>query len=219
MSEYLFDNQTEPLVFAGDSAPTPTPATPVTTRKGNKNMTIPRIELGKMYHLKWPRWKHEENSVVGMDYAAAHGYDSIDLDMQIDAQGVVWNTHWLRPMERDHFIDPEGKMPKGKRIDRMTTAEVQRLIARDNGHTFHMVPMAHRFKQATERGLKIAAEAKQNMDNNPHWTRAVFAQLRAESNAAHAKVVVSTLDSHAGWRELLNRARAEGFDTRRIHTP
>jgi hypothetical protein len=72
-----------------------------------------------------------ENSPAGIKFAAKNNYASIDLDMQITKDGVPVATHWSRPMKKDAFRDPLGKLNKNTKVSDMTLAEVMRLRNKD----------------------------------------------------------------------------------------
>lgn len=72
-----------------------------------------------------------ENSPAGIEFAAKHGYSSIDLDMQITRDGRVVATHWAQPMKKDHFFDPEHKLNPELKVSEMTLEEISRLRNQD----------------------------------------------------------------------------------------
>ena len=84
-----------------------------------------------IFHLKWPRRKHEENSPRGIREAARKGYARIDLDLSITKDGVVVGCHWPRPMIRDGFRDPKKQLKRTRTVASMTWAEVSRLRTKD----------------------------------------------------------------------------------------
>lgn len=83
------------------------------------------------FHLKWPHYKHEENSIRGAVYADRHGYRRIDLDLQLTADRVVVVTHWARPMRHDAFYDPRGRIRPQTPVSQLTWRQVKRLRTRD----------------------------------------------------------------------------------------
>jgi hypothetical protein len=213
VSEYLFDNPYLGLHFGGDSN-----ADEHTTGAEDlgdpPDMTIQPIKLGKVYHVPHGVPYHRENSRRGCVYAAHHGYDSIDLDMQIDRQLVMWNSHWERPLDKDGFTDPAGKVPPKRMFKNMTTDTVQRLVAHDNGLTYHIDTMGVRFRDCKELGLKVRAEAKPD----DRWTVEQFKELMRQAVAAgmHGRVVIATQPNDPAWRDRLRNARHAGFDTRKL---
>lgn len=220
----LFDNPALGLSFSGDGdnpiEPTETPEDPDnpdnptdTGTTGDVNMTIQRIELGKIYHVPHGTPYHRENSRQGCRYAAKHGYDSIDLDMQIDADDMEQNTHWERPLHQDGFVDPAHKIVRDARVIDLHSAQVARLVAEGE---YKIEPMPIMIPYAHSLGLKIRAEAK----GDQRWTVERFRKMRAYTG--NAKVVIATLDNYNpdgpfDWRDILRNARAAGFDTRRLY--
>lgn len=219
----LFDNPSLGLSFSGDgdnpvdnpddSEPDQPDNTDTGTVGDDINMTIQRINLGRVYHVPHGTPYHRENSRQGARYAAKHGYDSIDFDMQIDADDVEENTHWERPLKQDGFVDPMHKIVRDARVIDMHTAQVARLVAEGE---YRIEPMAVMIPFAHSLGLKIRAEAK----GDTRWTVERFRKMKAYSG--NAKVVIATLDNYNpdgpfDWRDILRNARAAGFDTRRLY--
>lgn len=210
MSEYLFDNPYLGLDFAGDGDG---PDEGNDDLGDDPNVTVTPVHLGKVYHIPHGVPYHRENSVQGINYAKKHGYDAIDLDMQIDKQGVFQNAHWERPLDKDGFVDPLGQIPRKRQIQNMLTEHVSRLVAHDNGTVYHIDTMGTQFKRCASLGLKVRAEAK----NDPeHWTLAAFKELKRQADSVRCTIVVATLDDYPEWREVLRRARHAGIDTRRL---
>lgn len=84
-----------------------------------------------VFHLGWPHFKHEENSVRGAVYADQHGYSKIDLDLQLTKDLVIVVTHWTRPMRRDRFYDPRRRIDADTPIEQLTWRQVKRLRTHD----------------------------------------------------------------------------------------
>jgi hypothetical protein len=99
-----------------------------------------------------------ENSPAGIKFAAKHGYKSIDLDMQITKDGVPVVTHWSKPLEKDGFYDPKGKIGKGKKVSDMTLAEVMRLRNKDGKSQIY--PLATMVQHLKKNGIAGDLEAK-----------------------------------------------------------
>lgn len=92
---------------------------------------------------------HTENSLRGIRRAAkarkqvrrivrgrlirrwVRRWDEIDLDVTMTADGVIVGNHWGRPLLKDGFIDPLGKISKQTRIHDLTWAQVKRLHTKD----------------------------------------------------------------------------------------
>jgi glycerophosphoryl diester phosphodiesterase len=98
----------------------------------------------KIYHLSWPFWKHVENSIRGIKNAARLGYDAIDLDILITADGVIVVCHWMRPLVRDDFIDTLNRIHVRAQVRNLTWAEVQRLRSKDDDYRIIRVEAALR---------------------------------------------------------------------------
>jgi hypothetical protein len=166
-----------------------------------------------IFHLKWPRMKHEENSNRGDREAARRGFDGIDHDWQKDADGVVWNTHWQDVFRRDGFHDPERKVGRGDRFRRLHARAIRRLRAVTRGHTFRIRTADEGIRHAAKVGLKVVyGEAKPGNV----WTIEDFAARKRVADAAGIRLVVMTMDNWPGWQRTLLAARAAGCVTRRI---
>lgn len=102
-----------------------------------------------IFHKKHRDPYHEENSLRGIIRAAkarrrirrivrgrsirswVRRWNEIDIDLTITKDGVVVGNHWGRPLLKDGFIDPLGKISKQARIHELTWDEVKRLHTRD----------------------------------------------------------------------------------------
>jgi hypothetical protein len=204
----MFDNPYLGLDFTGDN-PTPTPADTGNTGE-IVDTSIPTVHLGRTFHLVYPRMKHEENSRQGVAEALGKHYDSIDFDLNKDAQGIIQVTHWQRPLERDHFTDPEGKVAKNAEIRHMNSAVVARLRALTHGKIYKIEPASVLVPYANGKGLKGRLECKPGNK----WTVDDFRTMRQQFS--NHKNVIATMDNWSGWQETLKHARAAGWDTRRL---
>lgn len=74
---------------------------------------VRRIVRGRSIFRRVPRW------------------NEIDIDVTMTKDGVICGNHWGRPLLKDGFIDPLGKISKQTRIHELTWAQVQRLHTRD----------------------------------------------------------------------------------------
>lgn len=101
-----------------------------------------------------------ENSYAGIDYAAAHDYDEIDLDILITKDGVLVCTHWPRPLEHG-FYDPWRLIKKRTRVDQMTWKQVKRLRAKWNGKTFRIRTVADMLAHCKRKGVIPRLEPKE----------------------------------------------------------
>lgn len=215
----LFDDPALALKFSGDGdAGDTTPPDPGTDdgdtgQTGDDvNVTIQRIDLGRVYHVPHGTPYHRENSRQGIHYAHKHGFDSIDLDMQRGKQGTVFNTHWGTPLDKDGFVDPMHQIQRNARMVDLTDAQIMRLIAEGE---YRIDTMATQFQLCASLGLKVRAEAKPN--NAHYWTVGAFRALKATSDSVHCKTVIATLDTYPEWKQVLKNARAVGYDTRRLY--
>lgn len=118
--------------------------------------TVPRNRIGRIYHRLQP-FKHIENSLRGIRLAKRGGYDAIDLDMQITADGRVVGTHWGRPMILDGFRDPEHKIPRYTPVRRMTFAQARRLVTPGR---YRIQPIETLFAACARRRLVALIEPK-----------------------------------------------------------
>jgi len=94
-----------------------------------------------IFHKKHSVLYHTENSLRGIRAAAkmmrrvrgrlVHRWNEIDLDLTMTKDGVIVNSHWGRPLLKDGFIDPEGKIGKQARTHDLTWEEIHRLHTKD----------------------------------------------------------------------------------------
>jgi glycerophosphoryl diester phosphodiesterase len=139
-----------------------------------------RIRL-PAYHLKWPRMKHEENSLRGIKYAARHRWPMIDLDLLITKDGVVVNTHWDRPLVRDGFRDPLGQIGRDAQVRDLTWVQLSRLVAGRWPRRYHIQRVERVLHECARRGIVAGLEAK----DDPRFEQDdVWAQIRAAVDAA-----------------------------------
>ncbi len=146
----------------------------------------------------------KENSPAGINYAAAHGYDSIDLDIQVTKDNVPVATHWGQPMKQEDFYDPLGKLPKDTRVSEMTLAEVTRLRNRDGQSQIYTLDYM----------IKLLAAKKVNLSLEVKTSRLVklYPQITAELNAAGVKAYIK--GNADLYNAALTTARGYGYWTR-----
>lgn len=102
-----------------------------------------------IFHKKHGVPYHTENSLRGIRKAAAARkrvrrtvrgrsvfrrvprWNEIDIDVTMTSDGVVVGNHWGRPLLKDGFIDPLGKISKQTRIHELTWDQVSRLHTKD----------------------------------------------------------------------------------------
>jgi hypothetical protein len=162
---------------------------------------------------------HVENSIRGLNRAAAGGYDSIDLDWQLTEPdprcphcepgtcvGHPVNTHWLRPLVQDRFRDPRHLIGRYRRVDRMTIAEALRLNTPD-GYQIHTD--RRMFREAAERGLRVIAEVKHPGYANPE----VMRRFSAAAEETGCRMRVMKLSDGAKPLATMKAAKAVGRQT------
>jgi hypothetical protein len=168
----------------------------------------------EIFHLEWPRMKHEENSNRGDREAKRIGCVGIDHDWQKSANGTVYNTHWADVFTRDGFRDPAGVYGPGDKFHTLPDTAVRRLVATTNGKQYRIRTADDAIRHAAAIGLRIVyGEAKPGND----WTVADFRARRRTARQAGIRLVVMTMDSWPQWRRTLWRARLAGCRTRRLH--
>jgi glycerophosphoryl diester phosphodiesterase len=160
-----------------------------------------------IYHLQWPRMKHEENSIRGIRRAARAGYRWIDLDLQMTSDGVIVVTHWARPMRKDRFRDPLRRIYPGTPVSRLTWAQVRRLKTGDG----YRIPRI-------EAALRACAHYGIGAYLEPKGDR----RFREDAPWQHIAKVADDLGTHVRVRALsvnhlaLPPANRAGFETRVI---
>lgn len=171
-------------------------------------VTPPKSRPWRMFHLA--------------DYAKSDSFEGLreakregrvpDINLQIDADGVGWITHWARPL-RHGWSDPQKKIKSGTPIQLMTTAEVSRLV--NGGRKMHTV--AATLAEAERIGLtKVELDVKYNPQVLTPKGEALFARTKANARKHKVSVVVKTC---AGYRNdawafaVLSEARRLRFHT------
>lgn len=82
------------------------------------------IHIGhKPDHASYPAW----GGMEGIAMWAKLGVKAADIDVQCDAEGIVWCIHWGRPLQHG-FADPTGTLRRFAHIGTMTTAQVEGLV-------------------------------------------------------------------------------------------
>lgn len=171
---------------------------------------IPRTK-GQLYHVHKGTPYHVENSLRGVREAAKLGYVGIDLDANADACDVVWATHWGRPLLRDGFRDPLGRLSRFAQVHTLTSGEVARL--RTPGDPRYRIQTAGRLiKAARRRGLLVELEAK---SSPPLYGRRAWLNLAEELDGATKDnlLVKVLLDLGPNPENRLRAAHAAGFRT------
>lgn len=153
-----------------------------------------------IFHLKWPRWKHEENSLRGIAYAASHGYDWIDLDLQITSDGVIVVTHWARPMKRDAFLDPRRRITRNTSVSHLTWKQVQRLRTTDG---YRIVRVERALRACARHGIGAYVEAKADKRFERDWPwKHMCAVAEDVGCELQARSIRDLGGRDAGWRRM-----------------
>lgn len=155
-----------------------------------------------------------ENSLEGIDYAAAHGYKAIDIDTMVTKDGVLVGTHAWEPLSSGimgGFKDPQGKLKKDTRLSDMTLAEVRRLRHEDG---YRISTLEELIVHAKSKGINLIIEMKV-----PAQIEKQLPQVAAILNANNVKAGVTSRKDKAGYVHALAVARSLGFNTRMASSP
>ena len=168
---------------------------------------IPRTQ-GLIFHTAKGQPYHVGNSLRGLVIAKRRGFDGIDLDVNASSDDVIFATHWGRPMLRDGFRDPLGKLPRATDVHRMTATEVRRLRTADG---FQIRRVSTLIKGARRLGLSVEVEAK---PSPPLYEKRAWRNLADELNGDASGVLVKVLlDLGPNPQNRLRAAHAAGFRT------
>lgn len=167
----------------------------------------------RIFHLKWPHFKHEENSLRGIRKARRGGFDAIDIDILITKDNVIVGCHWAKPLQRDGFHDPKHKIRRDARVRALTWEQLRRLTTVDGFHVQRLDVLL----PACARNHEIAyLEPKADRRFEADWP---WQHIRGIAAACGAKVLVRTLRNMptpgAGVRRA-EAARRNGFKTNLI---
>jgi len=127
-------------------------------------MAWPRI-----YHLDWPRWKHEENSIQGIGLAKRLGFTGIDLDLLITKDSVIVVCHWHRPQLKDNFFDPHHRIAVRRAVEQLTWAELQTLRSKDHDHHYRIIRVERALAECARRRIKPVLEPKDDKRFEQDW--------------------------------------------------
>lgn len=167
-----------------------------------------RIPRRRVAHPHKGEPYHHVNSQRGVDRAARQGYKWIDLDCHTDRDGVLWITHWPRPLAHG-FTDPRGWTPRTQPIWLMPSRVVHRLVA--NPGRYRINKAKQLIRRALRRGLNVELELKSR------WiTKEQLADLRTYLQVAGLdpdRVQVKVGVWIPGHLPLLRRAHEAGFTT------
>lgn len=168
--------------------------------------------------FRWPRrilhfgmgHKRQENSLRGVAYAEHHGFDGVDFDLHVTADGVVVGLHDEDPYRFDKFSDPRGIIPNGTPIHALTWDQAQHLVS----------PDGYRIRRI-ETLLRACAQAHETAVLEPKTLRAgspaVWAHVVAYAAAVGCQVAAYALRSHHGVETMRNARRAGVRFTRIIN--
>lgn len=152
-----------------------------------------------------------ENSPAGIKFAAEHGYSSIDIDMQITKDGVPVATHWSKPLKKDGFYDPLGKIGKKTKVSEMTLAEVMRLRNKDGQSRIY--PVSSMVNTLKKYGMAASFEAKDDRRFGTDEVMGYLADLVAKSGI---KANLHSIDRGPRVVKILKAAQAHGFWARLV---
>lgn len=161
----------------------------------------------RIFHVKWPIWKHVENSLRGIRKASRFGYDAIDLDLLITKDGVIVVCHWDRPMLRDNFYDTAHRLSIHAMVRELTWDQIKRLRA--PGH-YRIMRVEHALAACARARIIAYLEPKDDPRFASDWP---WQHIRAVKARYHTRVRVRALPQNAA---ALPFARRAGFRTRRI---
>lgn len=147
-----------------------------------------------------------ENSPAGIKAAAQRGYACIDLDMQITKDGVPVCTHWSRPLQKDGFYDPMGKIGKKTKVSEMTLAEVMRLRNKDGQSRIY--PVATMIGELKKHGIAGDFEAK---DDNRFATDRIMGYLADLVRDAGITANLKSIRRGRRSDKILQKAQEHGF--------
>jgi glycerophosphoryl diester phosphodiesterase len=168
--------------------------------------TLPRRLIGRVFHLSWPRWKHEENSLRGAIYAHRHGYHAIDLDLQMTADGIIVVTHWSRPMRKDKFYDREHRLGRYRTVASMDWWQVRRLRTPD-GYSIRRVEAL--LRKCARLGIVALLEPKSDPRFRLDWPWLHIAQVAEDVGCT---VSVRALPENAAALPAARRAGIQAWE-------
>lgn len=173
------------------------------------------IATKNRYHVHGGQPYALENSFQGIDYAAKHGYDSIDIDVMVTKDGVLVGSHAWEPLKSGKmggFTDTAGKIKdKKRRISEMTLAEVRRLEHKDG---YRISTLEELIIHAKKKGVNLIIEMKV-----PKKIEKQLPQVAAWLNKYKVKAGITSRKDKAGYVQALKTARSLGFNTRMASSP
>lgn len=163
---------------------------------------------GSIFHIKARvAPKHVENSNRGDKRAKRAGKRGTDLDILITKDGRVVNTHWPRPLLRDGFRDPHGRIAKMARVRDLTWVQVSRLRAGRWPRRYRIRSIEAALAHCAKLGLVAVLEPK----GDPRFkSAAVWEHIAEVAEDVGCAVSVRALPENA---DALPYAKAAGFRT------
>lgn len=149
----------------------------------------------RIYHLEWPRMKHEENSLRGIRYAARHGFDAIDLDILITRDDVIIGCHWPHPMLKDGFRDPEHRIDPDVNVAHLTWEQVSRLVAGHRPRRYRIQRIERLLRACHKHGIIAYLEPKGDPRFELDWP---WQHIHNVAGDVGAHVLVRVQSEHDG---------------------
>jgi glycerophosphoryl diester phosphodiesterase len=169
-------------------------------------VTAPRrVPPRRFFHVAEGKPYHLEDSRRGVLTAIRNRFRWIDLDCQVTKDGIPIITHWGRPMERDGFRDPLGKIDPHRSVEELTWEQVSRLRTRDGYRIWRADDLCN---LAIKCGLRVELELKTDAITERHLQ--VLRAALTKPKRVQVKTL-SNLPKHPGMR--LARAKRAGFKT------
>lgn len=168
--------------------------------------TLPRRLIGSIFHVAYPVMKHTENSVRGVKRAKRLGKHAIDIDMLITSDNRIVGCHWDRPLERDGFRDPLGRIGRSVTVRHLTYTQVSRLVAGRWPRRYHIQPIERLLAECARLGVIALLEPKDDPRFATDWP---WQHIAAVADDFGTTVSVRALPQNAG---ALPAARRAGFE-------
>lgn len=183
---------------------------------------------GLIFHVEWPRYKHEENSPRGDREAKRRGKRGTDLDLLITkadphcplpagdpehvngaCRGHIVNTHWPHLMLRDGFRDPKKALPRHLAVDEMTLPQVLRLVAGRWPRRYRVRRLVAALRHCGRLGLAAVVEPKGDPRFEEQWRWDYIAAVADDTGCA---ISVRALPENASALIPARRAEIEEWE-------
>lgn len=179
-------------------------------------MKVRRVwpSIKRIFHIRKGQKYHLENSIRGVRTAKRTGHDSIDIDLQMTADGVIVATHWGQPILKDGFTDPAGKLPKRARVRNRTWAEISRLRAPGG---YRILRLDAILREAARLGIKVVLEPKNDarFEQVAAWEH--VAAMADDLGCHIAGYSIKNLGGPGAGTRRVNAMKAAGIDAHTIH--